>query len=310
MNLKKKRILIICSFMLIYMLLSTVIGISSFKPKYGATTATRLNLRESVNGKIISTLDKDTNIKLIGEINNYYISQLKNNQIGLLSKKYVDILDNNLNIGNIFYRYVPYSGYILENNVNLRQGPSTNFKIISKLNKNYKITVIGLINDFNIIILNNKTVGAISKQYVAKSISNNNNNNNNNNNYDISNVDVILTLINKTRKSKGLPSLILNNKLNNIANLKALEMENNDYFLHESPSYGSPFKMMQNFGINYLSAGENIARNVNIISGVNNWINSDTNSKNIFNKDYNNIGIGISKSKKYGYIIVAMFIQK
>ena len=36
-------------------------------------------------------------------------------------------------------------------------------------------------------------------------------------------------------------------------------MRDKNYFSHTSPTYGSPFDMMKNFGIKYMAAGENIA---------------------------------------------------
>ncbi len=36
-------------------------------------------------------------------------------------------------------------------------------------------------------------------------------------------------------------------------------MIDKSYFSHTSPTYGSPFDMMKNFGITYSTAGENIA---------------------------------------------------
>ena len=81
-------------------------------------------------------------------------------------------------------------------------------------------------------------------------------------------------------------------------------------YSHESPNYGNPFDMMKNFGITYKSAGENIAGNSSIEGAFNSWLLSENHKQNILSTAYNYIGIGISPSEKYGYIIVAMFIRK
>ena len=309
----KRKILIICSFLLFSMLFINIYAIESFKPKYGTITGDIVNFRNSPNGNIIDKLNKNEKIKLIGSYNNYYIAQLNNNKIGYISKEYVKILNTNLSIGKIFTRYTPYKAIITNNSVNLRQGPSTSFISIKKLNKDIQITVLGKINDFNIVILGNNIIGAVSSKYISKV--NNNTNNNNDIVKDFSNSNdntnnKVITIINNARKSKNLNLLKENKNLNTIANLKAIEMNDKNYFAHKSPSYGNPFEMMQNFGITYLSAGENIARNLNISTAVNNWIKSKTNSINIFNKNFTDIGVSVIKNKTYGYIIVCMFIEK
>ena len=48
-------------------------------------------------------------------------------------------------------------------------------------------------------------------------------------------------------------------ELQRVARVKSCDMAQKDYFSHHSPKYGSPFDMMKQFGINYRSAGENIA---------------------------------------------------
>lgn len=94
------------------------------------------------------------------------------------------------------------------------------------------------------------------------------------------------------------------------AQAKANDMVENNYFSHESPSYGSPFEMMQNAGITYKTAGENIAGNSSVENAVNSWLASDTHKQNILSNAYNYVGIGITKSDTYGYVIVVMFIGK
>lgn len=96
-------------------------------------------------------------------------------------------------------------------------------------------------------------------------------------------------------------------KLIKIAGVKADDMTENSYFSHTSPTYGSPFDMMKNYGLSYKAAGENIAGNPSLEGAVNSWINSSTHRENLLSKSYNYVGIGISKSSTYGYIVVAMF---
>ena len=87
-------------------------------------------------------------------------------------------------------------------------------------------------------------------------------------------------------------------------------MVKNKYFSHTSPTYGTPFKLMQDLGISYNTAGENIAGNSDITKAFESWMNSDTHKKNILSTTYDYIGIGITKSKTYGYIISTLFTGK
>ena len=87
-------------------------------------------------------------------------------------------------------------------------------------------------------------------------------------------------------------------------------MVNNNYFSHQSPTYGSPFDMMKSFKISYKSAGENIAANSSNSGAVTAWMNSSGHRANILNSGYTYTGIGVVSSQKYGKMYVQMFISK
>ncbi|WP_291635467.1 LysM peptidoglycan-binding domain-containing protein [Clostridium sp.] len=69
----------------------------------------------------------------------------------------------------------------------------------------------------------------------------------------------VVTMVNTERAKVGLAPLKLNWQLSRVARYKSQDMIDKNYFSHQSPTYGSPFDMMKNFGIKYMSAGENIA---------------------------------------------------
>ena len=93
-----------------------------------------------------------------------------------------------------------------------------------------------------------------------------------------------------------------------VASLK--DMVDNNYFSHNSPTYGTPFNMIKNFGIKYKAAGENIAGNSTLEGAVNAWMNSQGHRENILNNAYNLTGIGVVKSNTYGYVMVQMFVGR
>lgn len=103
----------------------------------------------------------------------------------------------------------------------------------------------------------------------------------------------VLRLVNIERSKEGLSSLKLSNELSSVATKKSQDMADNNYFSHTSPTYGSPFDMMKQFGINYTSAGENIAQGYNSAEAVmNGWMNSPGHKANILSSNFGTLGVG------------------
>ena len=103
----------------------------------------------------------------------------------------------------------------------------------------------------------------------------------------------VVELVNEQRAAYGLSALTLSEQLCDGARLKSQDMKNNDYFSHESPTYGTPFAMMQQLGISYRTAGENIAMGYSTAEAVvNAWMNSEGHRANILNGTYTQIGVG------------------
>lgn len=71
----------------------------------------------------------------------------------------------------------------------------------------------------------------------------------------------VFDLINTQRTNNGLTALKLDTEALNVARIKAKDMVDNNYFSHDSPTYGSPFQMLNSFKVTYKTAGENIAGN-------------------------------------------------
>lgn len=120
--------------------------------------------------------------------------------------------------------------------------------------------------------------------------------------------DQVLELVNKERAKVGLKALTLSDELTNVATLKAKDMAEKGYFDHTSPTYGTPFEMMKRFGIQYRSAGENIAAGqMDAQEVMDSWMNSSGHRANILNSDYEQIGIGYYTGGRYDFYWVQMF---
>jgi uncharacterized YkwD family protein/spore coat assembly protein SafA len=121
----------------------------------------------------------------------------------------------------------------------------------------------------------------------------------------------VAALVNQERSKHGLQPLKLNWELSRVARYKSQDMIDKNYFSHTSPTYGSPFTMIKNFGISYRAAGENIAAGQKTPQEVMNaWMNSEGHRKNILSSQYTEIGVGYAKGGSYGHYWTQMFISK
>jgi uncharacterized YkwD family protein len=118
----------------------------------------------------------------------------------------------------------------------------------------------------------------------------------------------VVELTNQERAKQGLPALQVDAELSKVAKEKSRDMQANNYFSHDSPTYGSPFDMMKQFGVEYSAAGENIAMGQPTPEEVvQAWMNSDGHRKNILSSNYTHIGVGYVEN---GHYWTQQFISK
>jgi uncharacterized YkwD family protein/spore coat assembly protein SafA len=120
----------------------------------------------------------------------------------------------------------------------------------------------------------------------------------------------VIDLVNKQRAAHGLSQLKANWEVCRVARYKSQDMINKHYFDHQSPTYGSPFTMMQSFGIRFSAGGENIAYGQRTPQEVmNTWMNSPGHRANILSATYNQMGCGVAKTSGGTYYWTQMFIK-
>lgn len=212
------------------------------------------------------------------------------------------------------------SGVVTASNLNVRQGPSVKYPIACIIKKGQSVTVFGKIGDwYTVYVSSNGYIGAVSSAYIKLwtpaasapkpatpkptpaatpqgALSQDEQN--------------LLNLVNKARTDAGVKSLAADMNLMKVARLKAKDMVDNNYFSHQSPTYGSPFDMMKEFGIIFNTAGENIAGNSTVDGAFRAWMGSEGHRANILNSKFNFTGIGIVNSPTYGKILVHQFIGR
>ena len=105
----------------------------------------------------------------------------------------------------------------------------------------------------------------------------------------------VVALVNEQRKANGLPELKVTSDLQSAAKKRAVELYSS--FSHTRPNGTSCFTVLNEYGILYSAAGENIAAYYTSPSAVmNGWMNSAGHRENILTEGYEYIGVGVYKS--------------
>lgn len=223
-----------------------------------------------------------------------------------------------------YYKVDFSTGIVTASKLNVRSGPGTKYSIVATVNKNEYIRVFAGVGDWYIVQVEGDYVGAVSKQYVkavgssssggnstSEGSSSGSSSGSNTSTSGLSSDELeVFNLINTQRTNNGLKALKIDSEVQTVARVKAKDMVDNNYFSHTSPTYGSPFNMLNSFKVSYNTAGENIAGNSSNSAAVTAWMNSSGHKANILNSSFNYTGIGVVKGSKYGKIYVQMFIGK
>lgn len=258
--------------------------------------------------------------------------------------------NNNNNAGDqtsSLFSKLDYSFATITKNINIRSGPNASTPITANLKEGDEVKVIGKLNGWYVVnVPNTNKVGCISpnyaKLYSAQPASTKpeptkpipttpttpTNNKTGTTTQEKTNVGTtgaktptgtgtlssqgskILQLANAERAKVGAKPLKSNADLNKLATMKSQDIVENNYFSHQSPTYGSPFDMMKTYGISYMYAGENLAINSDADKAHNAWMNSEGHRKNLLNPDFTEIGIGLYPKGNGSYAYTQMFIGK
>lgn len=106
------------------------------------------------------------------------------------------------------------------------------------------------------------------------------------------------SLVNQDRAANAVAPLALSANLTRVAQYRAQDMLNRNYFSHYDPSTGQLafLELFRQWGISYTTAGENIAWSTNpSMAGINTmFMNSPEHRANILNPAYHRLGIGVA----------------
>jgi len=110
---------------------------------------------------------------------------------------------------------------------------------------------------------------------------------------ELTDAELVLALVNASRKEEGLSELVLNDALSQAALLHSIDMNTNNYFAHEGLD-GSVF-WERTAAVGYLGSprGENIAKGQQTPEVVHTaWMNSEGHRANILNSAITEMGLG------------------
>ncbi len=113
-----------------------------------------------------------------------------------------------------------------------------------------------------------------------------------------------LDMVNQSRQQNGVPPLMMDEALHQLARARAQDMSARNYFSHITPEGKSPFDLMTAGGISYRMAAENIGYGVGFGSPTDSVRNNhntmmaetppdDGHKENILNGSLHKVGIGV-----------------
>jgi uncharacterized protein YkwD len=113
--------------------------------------------------------------------------------------------------------------------------------------------------------------------------------------------------VNEERKKRGINELSLRSEVIPVARRHATDMWERRYFGHVSPDGEDVGDRLNNAGVVYSVAGENLALAPTIQTAHNGLMNSEGHRKNILDPEFKRLGIGVIDNGVYGKMFVQIF---
>jgi uncharacterized protein YkwD len=111
----------------------------------------------------------------------------------------------------------------------------------------------------------------------------------------------ILAAVNERRRRAGVPPVKANADLDEAAQRHARDMLARNYFAHESPSGTTVRERAKTAGYQWRTIGENIAEGqLSVAEVMDTWMNSPGHRRNILDKDFKELGVGLAMGPSGG----------
>jgi len=106
----------------------------------------------------------------------------------------------------------------------------------------------------------------------------------------------IFDLTNTFRTRFDIPELKWDDEIAEVAYGHSKDMRENDYFAHDSPTFGDLAKRLKEGKVSFQTAGENIAADyIDGPAAMEGWVNSENHRKALLDEDFTLIGVGVFK---------------
>lgn len=119
----------------------------------------------------------------------------------------------------------------------------------------------------------------------------------------------LLNLINLDRAANGLAPLAADPELSRIARIKSEDMRDNNYFAHESPTWGKARQMLERFGYRFRGVGENIAHHATVEKAQAAFMTSEGHRRNILSSAWQKVGVGVCYDRN-GFIYATQIFAR
>jgi len=121
----------------------------------------------------------------------------------------------------------------------------------------------------------------------------------------------MVNFVREDRARYGLSMPTIDPQLCEIARIKALDMLNNGYFSHNSPTYGDIRTMLTRFGVSYKGASENIARSRTVEHAQAAFLSSSSGHRTtLMGSQWTHMGIGVVTTPQGFVYAVQIFVRR
>jgi uncharacterized protein YkwD len=117
----------------------------------------------------------------------------------------------------------------------------------------------------------------------------------------------MLDLVNQERQAAGLNPLAPDPELTEVARKHSADMFARGYFAHDTPEGKTPFDRMNEAGVRFLTAGENLALAPTIPVAHTGLMNSPGHRANILRPQFGRVGIGVMDGGMRGLMVSQEF---
>ncbi len=117
----------------------------------------------------------------------------------------------------------------------------------------------------------------------------------------------MLDLVNQERQAAGLNPLAPDPELTEVARRHSADMFARGYFAHDTPEGLTPFDRMQEGGVRFITAGENLALAPTIPVAHTGLMNSPGHRANILRPQFGRVGIGVMDGGMRGLMVSQEF---